>query len=108
MREHNRARIVVDTNILVSATISRRGKPYQFLQAWKTGAFTLLADAGLRAEVDEVLHRPKIQQKYRVNDQEIADLLFLLDTLGAQASRVASLSVHVRDPKDEYLLALAL
>jgi uncharacterized protein len=101
-------RVVIDTNLFVSGAISPRGLPHQLLQAWRTGAFTLLISAEQRVEVQEVLSRPEIARRYNLSDEAKAHLLFLIDTLALQAPLRQRLPIHVRDPKDDHLLAAAL
>ena len=101
-------RVVIDTNLFVSGTISPRGLPNQLLQAWLKGAFTLLISAEQRVEVQEVLSRPEIARRYNLSEEARAQLLFLIDTLALQAPLRQRLPIHVRDPKDDHLLAASL
>jgi predicted nucleic acid-binding protein len=48
-------RVVVDTNVLVSAAISHRGLPRRVLDAWEHGSFQLLMADETLAEVTDVL-----------------------------------------------------
>ncbi len=54
---------VVDTNLLISGTILKRGSPFALLEAWRNRRFVLLLGQAQRDEVIDVVHRPKIQQK---------------------------------------------
>jgi uncharacterized protein len=101
-------RVVIDTNLFVSGAISPRGSPNQLLQAWLKGAFTLLISSEQRVEVQEVLSRPEIARRYNLSEEAKAHLLLLIDTLALQAPLRHRLPIHVRDPKDDHLLAAAL
>jgi putative PIN family toxin of toxin-antitoxin system len=103
-----RSRVVVDTNLLISGTILKRGQPFSVLEAWRQGRFTLLISSEQRAEVEDVLHRPKIQQRYEISLEEIVTLLHLLDSTASRPKTRRRLPVHVRDPKDDQILAAAL
>jgi uncharacterized protein len=59
-------------------------------------------------EVETVLRRPKIQQRYQVSEEEMTILLHLLDAAGSRLTPRRRLPVHVRDGKDDYILAAAL
>jgi len=107
-REQRLLRVVVDTNIFVSGAISPRGLPNQLLQAWISGVFTLLISAEQHAELEEVLSRPQIAGRYNLSGESRTHLLFLVDTLALQVPLRRRLPVHVRDPKDDHLLAAAL
>ena len=69
-----RVRTVVDTNVLVSGVISR-GAPHQVLLAWLRGAFQLVASQALYDEIEAVLGRPRIRERYRIGEAEVALLL---------------------------------
>ena len=53
-----RARVVIDTNILVSAMLSSRSMPGQ-TQRWAAQTYILLASEATMAEPEDVLQRPK-------------------------------------------------
>jgi len=52
-------RIVLDTNVLVSALLSPSGPPAEILRLVLVGRIELIADARILAEYEEVLSRPK-------------------------------------------------
>jgi putative PIN family toxin of toxin-antitoxin system len=108
MNERREPRVVVDTNIFVSGTILKSGNPYQLVLRWKAGAFTLLLSAEQREEIAEVLQRPKIRDKYGLSNEDVADLVFFLDTRAEPVTTDIDLPLHARDPKDDMLLAAAL
>ena len=101
-------RTVLDTNLFGSGSISKGGLPHRLLVEWRGGEFTLLLTAELRAEIEEVLHHPMIAQRYGLTAAEIADLLFIVDTMAVRATPRRRLPVHARDPKDDHVLAAAL
>ncbi len=101
-------RVVVDTNIFVSGTIIKRGNPFELLEAWRKGLFTLVLSEEQRAEVEEVLVRLEIQKRYALSPNEVAGLLELLDTIALKVQPRRRLPVKVRDKKDEIVLATAL
>lgn len=99
---------VVDTNLFVSGLISKVAAPYELVQAFRAGAFTLVVSEPLRAEYRRVLPRPKFTQKYGLTQEEIADFLLLVDTNADLVNPLRRLPVTVRDKKDERVLAAAL
>ena len=100
-------RAVIDTNILVSGIISERGAPRQVIQAWHRQQFTLLTSALLIAEVVRVLHYPRIQETYRLSEE---DILLVRDALLNDAEILEGLYqvTRSRDPDDNLFLACAL
>ena len=101
-------RAIVDTNLIVSGIILKRGNPFDLLEAWRGRQFMLLMGQVQRNEIENVLTRPKIYQKYRISPTEIAVILqgLDLDTLRVIPSVLPPISI--RDKKDEAILATAL
>jgi putative PIN family toxin of toxin-antitoxin system len=96
-------RIVVDTNVLVSAMMSGSGAPYFVLQLVLQGAVTLLADSRIFAEYDEVTARPRFdfdQQERRI----------LLDVLSIISEPVIAspLRLSLPDPDDRIFVEVAV
>jgi putative PIN family toxin of toxin-antitoxin system len=101
-------RAIIDTNVIVSGTIIKRGNPFEILRAWRGRQFTLLMSQEQRDELGRVLSRPKIHQQYEVSPSDIADLFRRLDLVTRRTVQERILPVLVRDKKDEVILASAL
>ena len=56
-------RAILDTNVLVSAVLSRESPPSAILQAWHEDRFQLVASAPLMNEFLEILDRPCIANR---------------------------------------------
>src|SRR5260370_42127727 len=97
-------RVILDTNILLSAILSPLGVPAKLLDAWERKWFTLVACDELTAELRDVAGRPFFRARLRASVAEllaagIRDFSFFCRDLS---------SVPIApDPKDSYLLALA-
>lgn len=76
------------------------------INAWRQRAFVLGVAPGQVEEALEVLNRPKIAKKYRI---EPADRSALLDLLRSEAILLPSEPAPgvCRDPDDDYLLGCA-
>jgi putative PIN family toxin of toxin-antitoxin system len=107
-RKSKLLRAVVDTNLFVSGLIIKRGLPYQLVEAFRTGVFTLLVSPTLTREYERVLSEERFLQRYGLTQAEVADFLFLVDTTAFMVTPRQRLPVPVRDPKDEKILAAAL
>lgn len=70
--------VVVDTNVWVSAFLNRNGFPARIKDAWVNGDFEIALSIQLLKEINEVLHRPRIKDKYGLNEDEINRFLELL------------------------------
>ena len=65
-------RVVLDTNVLVSALLTAGGPPDAIVRAAYNGDFQLVASSPLVAELRSVLIRPRIKERLGWSDQEIA------------------------------------
>jgi putative PIN family toxin of toxin-antitoxin system len=97
-------RLVIDTNILISALLAGSSLPAHLVVLWREGRFDLLTSAEQLDELMRVTRYPKIRERLApalagrlIND--IRDLAVLLTELP-----VVSASP---DPHDNYLLAMA-
>jgi len=66
---------VLDTNVLVSGLVAEQGFPRQLLDAWLEGRYTLVTSFYLVEELIHVLSYPRIVQRLRLNDAELAAIL---------------------------------
>ena len=100
-------RVVLDTNVFVSATLLRGGNEDSILRAWRGGAFDLVLSRQILEEILRALSYPKIRKARWISDQEVTSLIESL----ADESLVVSGNVTVavcRDPGDDKFLAAAL
>jgi len=97
-------RLVVDTNILVSALLVGTSLPAHLIMLWRDGHFDLLTAADQLEELTRVTRYPKIRER-------LAPALAgrLINELRHLAIIVADLPVVTicADPYDNYLLATA-
>lgn len=97
-------RVVLDTNVLISALISPSAPPRRICDAWRAGRVTLLCCNAQLDEMREVTRRVAV--RLRIRPFEAGRMV---NELRALTQWVESLPVVQRsaDPKDDYLLALA-
>ncbi len=96
---------VVDPSVLVSAFIGREdAAPGQITSALKARRFTLVTSPLLIAELRDVLGRPKFARW--TSDDRGADFVSGLEARGDQHSDPPDIPRVVRDPNDDYLVAL--
>ena len=97
-------RLVVDTNILISALLAGSSLPAQLILLWREGRFDLLTSAAQLDELRRVTRYPKIRERLApaLAGRLINDVLELAVMLPALPVVTAS-----PDPDDNYLLAMA-
>ena len=97
-------RLVVDTNILISALLAATSLPAHLIVLWREGRFDLLTSAEQLDELMRVTRYPKIRERLApalagrlINDiRELAVVLPALPVIAVSP-----------DPYDNYLLAMA-
>src|SRR5260370_2640087 len=97
-------RLILDTNILVSALLSSLGAPAKLLDAWERKTFTLVACDALIAELRDVAGRPFFRTRLRASAAEL--LAAGLRAFSFFCRDLPSRAV-APDPKDRYLLPMA-
>jgi len=98
-------RIVLDTNVLVSALITKGTPPDLLYQAWDVGSFQLVTSSAQLAELERVLEYDKLRP-YVTRDEAVA----LLETIRAAALVLDELpDIDLSpDPDDDVILATAV
>lgn len=98
-------RLVLDTNMLVSALLKPGSVPDRALAAvWKTGA-VVLYDQRLADEYRDVLMRPKFKA---IDRQRIADFLATLGERGRDLGDVPAWTGAMTDDDDRIFVEVAL
>ena len=100
-------RAVLDTNVVVSATLIRGGNEDQILQGWRLGAFELVLSPPVIDEMASALVYERLQRRQWMTRAEIVALLQAF----AEESILVPGRVTVkasRDPEDDKFLAAAI
>lgn len=100
-------RAVLDTNILVSASIKKGGKPDQILAAAEAEQFQWLTSEFILAELIDVLARKHIQRKYKANVTAKKREVYLarIRTIAEVITMKTPVTGVPDDPKDNPILA---
>lgn len=98
-------RVVLDTNVLVSGLLNKRGPPGQILDAWRNRRFDLVACAALVDEFKRVCAYPKLAPYILPGD--IGTLVNRLHGAECWLAAIPRVDLSV-DTDDNYLLAMAL
>jgi hypothetical protein len=101
-------RIVLDTNVFISATIVKEGPSGQIVQAWRRGEVEVVTSPVLLEELEEVLTRPRIRKYQWMTAEEVRTLLAELAQATVQASGKRVVQVIEEDPDDDFVLSAAV
>ena len=99
-------RVVIDTNVLLSSLLSRRGASFRLVQRLGSPLFQPVISPPLCLEYEDVFRRPGLLTGYSPRD--IGDFLdyFLSQCLECRIHFLWR--PHLPDPKDDSVLELAL
>ncbi len=104
-------RAVLDTNILISALITKKtSPPLQLYKAFTAQKFLLITSPSILAEVEDVINRDKIVNYHKLTQKQRVGIMELLlklcyVTLGSIKSDKVIIE---RDPKDDKFLHAAI
>jgi len=97
-------RIVLDTNVLISALMIQTGNPAAIYRAWQEGQFTLLTCAEHLEELRATLRKPAIAD--RIRPYKAGALVNEMKKLAESVDELPRVR-RSPDPNDDFLLALS-
>jgi putative PIN family toxin of toxin-antitoxin system len=97
-------RVVLDTNIIVSALLAPAGKPAAIIRVWLDGKFTLLSCAAHVDELRATLQKPRIAE--RIKPHKAGRLVNQIKQLAQDVGALPPVK-RSSDPQDDFLLAMA-
>jgi putative PIN family toxin of toxin-antitoxin system len=101
-------RVVLDTSVFVSTLLVPDGVPAKILEVWRANYFDLFTSPAIIAELTRIASLPRIRKRYKVTDEQVADLLELLREFATSVEGTADVTeARLRDPKDFIILAAA-
>lgn len=100
-------RVVLDTNVTVSALLIPSGPAGQVLAAVKDGRLALCLDAPVFAELERTVRQPRVRRHIRLDDDQIDRFLRNLEALAEQPAGAGPRTAVCVDPDDDKFLDLA-
>lgn len=101
-------RVVLDTNVHVSAVIQPVGHSAQIINLWLEGHFDVLISEFILRELNAVLLRPHIYLKYHLTEEKINNVLSQLQNIAIMTPGHLKLEIIDDDPKDNNILCCAV
>ena len=100
-------RVILDTNVLVGALISRHSPPETIYRAWRTGRFDLVTSRLQLDELRRISRYPKL--KAILPNHRIGTMINNLDR-AIMLDQIPTLpeGVEAADPDDNFLLSMVL
>ncbi len=100
-------KVVLDTNVLVSALLNDRGNPAAIVRAWRNDVFQLVTSPPLLQELANVLFRPRLLRRLAGTPEDVATFIADLAQAAIVVSPASSVSV-ISDPPDNRVLEAAI
>ncbi|MBI2908968.1 MAG: putative toxin-antitoxin system toxin component, PIN family [Chloroflexi bacterium] len=97
----------MDTNVIVSRTLSERGAPAEIVRLGRAGAFTFLVSEPILAEYQKALSYKGVQARYGYSARDVAREIRKLRKSGEMVQAPEPLRVVPDDPKDDIFLECA-
>ena len=97
-------RVVLDTNILLSALINRHGTPAQLIAGWRERRYDLITSTEQLIELGDVARRPVLRT--RIVPSTVGRLIRDLRKLAEVLTRLPAVE-RSADPADNFLIAMA-
>jgi putative PIN family toxin of toxin-antitoxin system len=101
-------RVVLDTNVLISAFVSSKGAPAQIFDLWREGKLEIVTSQEAIDEIKRVITYPRIRGRLRYRDEQVQQFLSLLKEYAVFLENLSVAAVVAADPDDDKFLALAL
>ncbi|HEX8683746.1 MAG TPA: putative toxin-antitoxin system toxin component, PIN family [Ardenticatenaceae bacterium] len=99
-------RVVLDSNVLVSALLITTGKPARILDRIRAVEFIISEE--ILGEVERVLHYPRIQRRYHISEEIITEYLDRLRAASRLIDVQTTIEIVKRDPDDDKFFACAI
>lgn len=107
MQKANKPKVVIDTNLLISAILVPESPPDRLIIAWLNGLFILFFSKDQLEDVAYVSKRDKFSSYYSFQER-IDELIENISFAAEITEPLTQISIHSRDSKDDFFLATAL
>ncbi|MBI5374230.1 MAG: putative toxin-antitoxin system toxin component, PIN family [Candidatus Schekmanbacteria bacterium] len=94
-------KVVLDTNVLISATLSPKGNPSQIIKAWREKKFRLIISYSLLEEIERVIFYPKVRKYSDWSKEEINDFLKEIKQVSVIKESTRFFSEIIKDDPDD-------
>jgi putative PIN family toxin of toxin-antitoxin system len=100
-------KVVIDTNIWISALLNPFGYPARIKKSFEKGAFQVVVSEPILEELADVLHRPRIREKYDVAPEDIEEILTLIEERSEHVLLSGDIEI-CRDKDDNLIIETAV
>ena len=96
-------KIVADTNLIISRTISASGAAAEIMRRWQSGQFELLVSAPILVEYRRALAYDRVRERHGLDDNALDTLIASLAEYAMLIDPQERLAVVDDDPDDKFI-----
>ena len=100
-------KVVLDSNVIVSAAINPKGIPAEIIRTWRAEAFTWITSAELLTELERVFWYQRVLLYRAWTDDQVMEFLLEAQQSAALVTPSDRLAI-IRGPSDNRLLETAI
>lgn len=100
-------KVVIDTNIWVSALLNPFGYPARIRKSFEKGVFKVVVSEPILQELADVLDRPRIKEKYGVTPEDTEEILTLIEERSEHVLLSGNIEI-CRDKDDDLIIETAI
>lgn len=102
-------KVVLDTNVIVSATLSPAGATGQLVaRVHQLSDVTIVTSEPLLAELETALSYPKTQRVHRLTSRQVSEAVERLRSQARVVRNLPDISIVANDPDDNLVVATAV
>jgi len=101
-------KIILDTNVFVSALINPHGKPSQILDCVFENKLRLFLSAPIIEELEQVLNYPKLVKRHGLEEEEVEEFISSLLSITSLVREEQTIKAIPCDPSDDKFLSCAI
>ncbi|MSQ15633.1 MAG: putative toxin-antitoxin system toxin component, PIN family [Dehalococcoidia bacterium] len=101
-------KLVLDTNIIVSASLSPAGLRSHVIDAWHNQQFELVVSDPILAEYQQALNYRDVASRHHLNPGQVAEIIANLKQFAIVVQPTETLHIISDDPDDDKFLECAL
>mgnify|MGYP002075765757 CR=1 FL=1 len=101
-------RIVIDTNVLISAFLSSYGSPAEVFREYEHGSFDLLVSEPILVEYQQALTYPKVQMRHQLSDTDVAHTIEEVRRGSIVVTPKSTVALNISDKDDIKFFACAV
>ena len=101
-------RVVLDTNVVVSAAVNPKGPPAEIIRAWRSRSFGWATSLALLDELERILHSPRVRSYMAWREDEVIEFVAAVRHRAELVSLTHQIDAIRDDPSDNRVLEAAV